>query len=61
MLEEVGEGGVCVGFLSINSPGWNWEATALLMAIPTPSIMARMTPPVGWGGVERKGKEGRYM
>ena len=52
---------MCVGFLSINSPGWNWEATALLMAIPTPSIMARMTPPVGWGGVERKGEEGRYM
>ena len=37
-----------VDFL-LDSPGWNWEATALLMAIPTPSIMARMIPPVGGG------------
>ena len=41
---------VHVGFLSISSPGWNWEATALLIAIPTPSIIARMIPPVGFGG-----------
>ena len=40
---------VHVGFLSISSPGWNWEATALLIAIPTPSIIARMIPPVSWG------------
>jgi hypothetical protein len=46
----------CTGFLSINSPGWNWEDTALLIAIPTPSIIARMIPPVGLG--EGRGGEG---
>ena len=49
-----------VSFL-FNSPGWNWEATALLIAIPTPSIIARMIPPVcrRAGGREQEGEEGR--
>ena len=49
---------VHVGFLSISSPGWNWEATALLIAIPTPSIIARMIPPVSWGWGWWEGRRG---